>query len=406
MNQHSPAAHDSSPIIDPQTLIENPHMNFAALRVHYPVIRLGERHFMALRANDVLPMFTDPRTRQIEGKDYVRLNQIPKGVTARLVSDFFLFSNEDEHRTKRGLFARTFAFGAMREATARIRATADRIVAELPRGESFDFVERMAARIPSEMIAAILGLPAGEAEYFVPRVNVLARSVAPVYPHARHREIETAAADLFSYVEGHLRSRLEMPGDDLLSTLVTDWNANPVISFESLVHQVLGIIVGGSDTTRAGFAMMIALLLRHRDQWEALRADPTLLIPGAVNEALRYDPPVGSIARFTREEVEIGGARLPAGVMLRLSTMSAMRDRDLYARPDQFDITRTDHPRLHTVFGFGPHRCLGEMLARLEMQEGLAALLAAAPDIRLETSPRLLGFGGIREITRMQVRIR
>ena len=405
MNQYSVADHELSPMIDPQTLIENPHMNLAALRVHHPVIRLGERHYMALRAKDVVPMFTDPRTRQIEGKDYVRLTQIPKGVTERLVSDFFLFSNEDIHRTKRGLFAKTFAFGAMSEQTARIRATADRIVAELPRGESFDFVECMAAQIPAEMIAAILGLPEGEAEYFVPRVNVLARSVAPIYPHTRHREIEAAAADLFSYVEGHLRSRLEMPGKDLLSSLATDWNENPLISYESLVHQVLGIIVGGTDTTRAGFAMMVALLLRHRDQWEALRDDPAL-IPGAVNEALRYDPPVGSITRFTREDVEIGGIRVPAGVMLRLSMMSAMRDRDLYVRPDQFDIRRSDHPRLHTVFGLGPHRCLGEMLARLEMQEGLAALLAAAPDIRLETSPRLLGFGGIREITRMQVRIR
>lgn len=404
MNLHSPASHEMSPIIDPQTLIENPHMNFAALRVHYPVIRLGERHYMALRANDVIPMFTDTRTRQIEGSDYVRLNQIPAGVTARLVSDFFLFSNEDVHRTKRGLFARAFAFGAIREAAGRIRAAADRLVAELPRGESFDFVERLAARIPAEMIASILGLPATDADYFVPRVNVLARSVAPVYPHARHREIEAAATDLFAYVEGHLRTRLEMPGDDLLSTLAADWNANPVISFESLVHQVLGIIVGGSDTTRAGFAMMVALLLTRRDQWEALRDDPAL-IPGAVNEALRYDPPVGSIARFTRQEVEIGGARLPAGVMLRLSTMSAMRDPDLYADPDRFDITRTDHPRVHTVFGLGPHRCLGEMLARLEMQEGLAALVAAAPDIRLETSPRLLGFGGIREITPMKIRI-
>jgi len=169
------------------------------------------------------------------------------------------------------------------------------------------------------------------------------------------------------------------------------------------VHQVLGIIIGGTDTTRAAFAMLVALLLDHPEQWAAIRDDPSL-IHGAVSEAMRFDPSVGSIPRFTTADLEIGDITLPAGVAVLASTMSAMRDPTLYLDPDRFDIRR-DHPRLHPVFGNGPHRCIGQMLARLEMQEGLAALISAAPGIELETAPRMTGFGGIRQITPMLVQI-
>lgn len=405
MNQHSPVGAATPPFIDPRTLSDNPHANLAALRVHYPVIRLGEKQYMALRAGDVMDLLTDPRVKQIEGPDYAAVQRIPDGAAKRIVSDFFLFSNGDAHRVRRGRFARTFAHGAMRAARSRVRAVADEIVAELPRGESFDFIDRMAARVPSEMIAAILGLPRSEAAFFAARVHRLCRVTSPVYPHEDHHRIEAAANELFAYVENHMRARIEIPRNDLLTALVADWHENPSISFDSLVIQVLGIIVGGSDTTRAGFAMLVALLLRYRDQWEAVKADPAL-IPGAVEEAIRFEPPVGSVPRFTTAEVEIGGVTIEPGVMLRLSTMSAMRDPLIYANPNRFDINRADHPRLHTAFGGGPHRCIGEMLARIEMQESLAALIAAAPDIEMETVPRMTGFAAIRQITPMPVRIR
>lgn len=278
-------------------------------------------------------------------------------------------------------------------------------LAALPRGESFDFVDRMAARVPAEMIASILGLPTAEVPYFAGRVYQLARAVQPIYPHADHEDIEAAAAELFDYVEAHMRARMATPRDDLLSTVVASWRSDQAISFESLVLQVLAIVVGGSDTTRAAFAMLVALLLERPEDWAALQADPAL-IPGAVAEGLRYEPSVASISRFTKTPIEIGSAAVPAGVALSVSTLSAMRDPALYADPDRFDIRRTDHPRLHLVFGMGPHRCIGEMLARIELEEGLAALIEAGLEIEMETRPSMRGFGGIRQITPLQARIR
>lgn len=392
------------PLIAPEKLAADPHGMFRQLRPETPVIRLAEKHYMALRAADVIGLLTDPATRQIEGHEYVGVNEVPDGAAARFMRDVFLFANGKEHRAGRSLFARPFSLGRIRAQQGKIRAVADAIAADLPRDEPFDFVSRMAARVPAEMIARLLGLKVEDAPYFSGRVYALAQAFTPVYPRERHHEINQAAGDLFDYVEEQLADRFTAPQDDLLTALVASWRSDPAISFESLVHQVVGMIIGGVDTTRAGFAMLVALLLQHPAQWEAVKRDASL-IPGAVLEALRYEPSVGSVARITIAPVKLGGVAIPAGELLRVSTMSAMRDPGLYADPDRFDIRRTDHPRLHTVFGHGPHRCIGEMLARFEMEEALAALIAQAPDIDLIAPPRMLGFGGLRQITPMMVRI-
>ncbi|MEM7778190.1 MAG: cytochrome P450 [Pseudomonadota bacterium] len=405
MSQAMPRGTDSAFFVDPHTLMEDPHASFASLRTTHAVIQLGDGHYMALRAEHVFALMTDPRTQQIEGPDYVRLNGIPDGVTARFIADFFLFGDGKTHLEKRGLFARTFAHRAMHAARPQVRAVADRIVAEAPKDEPFDFVEHVAARVPAEMIAAILGLPRSEAGYFAGCVHRLAPAVSPIYPHADHEKIEAAATALFEYVDAHLQARLSAPREDLLSKLVADWRVSQAIPFDSLVHQVLGVIVGGSDTTRAAFAMLVALLLEHPDAWATVKADPSV-IPAAVSEAMRYEPSVGSIARFTTAEIDIDGVTVPPGAMLRLNTMSAMRDSAVFAEPDTFNIHRTDHPRLHPVFGNGPHRCLGEVLARVEMEECLAALLSVAPNVEMNMSPKIIGFGGIRQITPMVVRLR
>ena len=169
------------------------------------------------------------------------------------------------------------------------------------------------------------------------------------------------------------------------------------------MSQVVTIIIAGSDTTRGAIAVQVALLLQHREQWDAICADPAL-IPGAVSEALRYEPVVGSIPRFAVEDIEIEGYVVPRKSILSLSTLSAMRDPAQYADPDTFNIRRTDHPRRHLIFGLGVHRCLGEVLARAELEESLAALTERLPRLEIAGHPPYLhGHGGIRRIDGMRV---
>lgn len=394
-----------APSIDPRTLAETPHAAFAALRAQHPVIRIGEGpHYLILAATGLDDFLSDPRTRQVEGAEYVRLNAIPDGVTADLVRDFFLFANGAEHRAKRALFARTFSHSMIRAARPIARGVADAIVGDLPGHGCFDFVETIATRLPAEMIAQILGLPNTDAPFFSAKVYELARSMSPIYPSHDHHLIEAAASDLRAYVSDQIRDRMRQSRDDVLSHLTGAWQSDMVLPFDEFVTQVIGLIAGGIDTVRGAFAMLVALLLQHPDDWNAVTADPGL-IPGAVAESLRFEPSVASIARFVTAPIEFCGVTIPAGALVRISTMSAMRDPALYAEPDRFDIRRTDHPRLHMVFGQGPHRCIGEMLARMEMEEGLEALIARAPALELISPPDLSGFGGIRAISPMRVRI-
>jgi cytochrome P450 len=391
------------PVVGYDELLADPHGLFRRMRPETPVIRTDPRRVSVLRAADVGALMTDPRTIQIPGTAFVSVMGIPEGRASAFLSSFFLLSNGEDHARKRGAFARTFAHPVIRAMRPDIRATADRIMADMPRGPVFDFIPAVAARVPAEMIADILGLPRSDAARFAAMVYAVSRTLSPPYAIDAHPEIEAAAEALFAYVSAALDDRRASPRDDLLSRLVADDNAR-ALGDEELVYQVMGIILAGSDTTRAAFAILVALLLQHPDQWAAVKADPALIAP-AINESLRFEPSIGTVPRLAARPVMLGGTNIEAGQMMALSTMSIQRDPAVYADPDRFDIRRTDNPRLHPVFGGGAHRCLGEMLARIELEEALAALVAAAPDIELVEVPRVIGFGGIRRVTPMMVRI-
>jgi cytochrome P450 len=149
--------------------------------------------------------------------------------------------------------------------------------------------------------------------------------------------------------------------------------------------------------------MTLAHLLRHPDQWRAFCADPDGLKKGVVNEGLRYEPIVSGVPRVAVRDIEIDGYLVPAGTPIAVSLLSALRDPDVYADPDRFDIARTDHPRWHPIFGGGAHRCVGEALARAEMEETLAVIAKLAPHAKLVGAFPRLSPGAIRQIDQMQV---
>ncbi|MEL7153550.1 MAG: hypothetical protein AAFN51_07130, partial [Pseudomonadota bacterium] len=259
-----------APVVDPKTLLTDPHVRLAALRQETPAVQLGPNQYLVLRAAHVSSLLTDHRTRQIEGRELVALNRIPDGITARFVSDLFLFGDGDAHRQKRGLFARSFAHRSIQNLRNQIRSTANGIIAELPRGMPFDFVDRVASRVPADIIAAILGLPREYTRHFAQLVNKVSLALGSIYPSDRHDMIESATAELFDYVEGQMQARTTAPRDDMLSRLVADWDAKGEMPFESLVFQVVGMIIAGSDTTRGAFAVLCAVLLQRPADWSAL----------------------------------------------------------------------------------------------------------------------------------------
>ncbi len=394
----------SIPVVTPEEFARACPQDIDACRRVSPVLRTSPERVVALRADDVLKLTRNPRLVQLPGDRLAALAGTPPGYVTNFLTDFMLLRNGDEHRKLRGAFAKTFAHPVMRRKREQIRATADRIVADLPRGETFDFLDLCASRLPAEMIAAVLGFPTDQSRWFARQVYAFSCCLTIPYAIDRHDEIEAAARALYEFTTDTLAERRKNPRDDLLSMLATDSSAR-ALEPEVLVHQVMGVILAGSDTTRAAFNMLVGRLLQDPSLWQEVLENQDL-IPAAVNEGLRLEPPVGSMPRYSKGAIELDGVTVEPEQHISLSTLSAMRDERHFQQPEEFRLHRPDHKHPHPVFGGGAHRCLGEMLARIELEEGLAALMAGAPGIELVSPPRMEGTSGIRRTTPLMAIIR
>ena len=393
-----------NPIVIPTRELElEPHRVFKTYRPLTPFIKRDDGVYIAIRAGDVESLATDPRTRQLQTE-----LGLSRGVTQGPLFDFFnnsmLLSNGIAHRRRRVPLSRAFALRVINDLRPHIRKIVNTLIDEhYARGE-VNFRDEFAAWVPARVIADILGIPPADIPEFTRNVYSLARSLTPTFSRADVPELDDAADRLTKYVEMLLDERRREPRDDLLTSYLNAVDEADLLSRIEALIQIVTVLLAGSDTTRAALTIQVSLLMQNRDQWDALRHDSSL-IRGAVLECLRYEPSVGSFPRFTLEDIEVDGYTVPRNCMLSMSTLSAMRDPALYSDPDRFDITRTDHPRRPIVFGAGSHRCLGETLALLELEETLAALVERLPNLELVwNAPSIEGSGGIRRVGEMQVR--
>jgi len=392
----------SIPTLTVAELEADPHGAFRTWRPRLPVVGHEVAGFVVLRAGDVDRLMRDPRVQATETL-YPETRGIPEGRLFDIFAHGMLTANGAAHRRRRSPFTRIFAARMMEGLRPRIRAAAESLVRDWLPDEELDLVAHYTALIPAQTIADILGLPHKD----IPRFTHLAYEVSRVLSFTFGPEdipnLEAAAVALQDYVRAILEARRTAPQDDFLSRFLAEAEAAGDLTSEELVVQLVQMIIGGTDTTRVAGAMQAALLLQHPEQWAAVSRDPGL-IPAAVAESLRYEPSVGSAGRVAREAIDLDGIVVPAGSMIMLSTLSALRDEAAFQNPDTFDIRRADLPRLHPIFGGGAHRCIGEALARVELEEGLGALMRLAPGLRLTGAmPVLHGHSGIRRIGPMQV---
>jgi cytochrome P450 len=404
MNRPSPQTRGAEPpALSIAQLDEDPHGIFRRYRTLTPLLKRENAGYIAIRAADMEPLAFDPRTRQME-TEQLTMRGVHSGALVELWSNSMLFSNGGEHRRRRAPMSRAFAFKLIEEMRPRIRAAALHILEQHLQAGELDLLGDFASLIPARIIASVLGIPAADVPHFTELVYSVSRSLSFSYAQAEIEGMQTSARQLMEYVDELLGARGAALNNEFLTSYLKTVTEAGNLSATEILSQIVTIIIAGSDTTRGAIAVQVALLLQHREQWDAVCADAAL-IPGAVSESLRYEPVVGSIPRFTLEDIEIDGYLVPRNSILSLSTLSAMRDPAQYVDPDRFNIRRTDHPRRHLVFGLGVHRCLGEILARAELEESLAALVSLLPQLELAGKPpSLQGHGGIRRIdgTRVQ----
>lgn len=276
------------------------------------------------------------------------------------------------HRQLRTLVSLAFTPRAVARLEQRIRVVTNELMDQVEEQGRLDIIDDLAGPLPTIIIAELLGIPIEEQEKFKLWTNQLIGS-APVEPGVNPQMV------MARYYREVLAQRRREPKDDLISALLAAQVDGEHLSEEELLGFCVLLLLAGNETTTTLLGNALLTLDEHPAVMEELRADPSL-IPGAVEEILRYRSPVRLIMRETTQEVELGGQTIPAGARVLTWLASADRDEEQFPDPDTFDIRRT--PNRHFAFGYGIHFCLGAPLARLEARIALESMLARWTNIR------------------------
>lgn len=251
-------------------------------------------------------------------------------------------------------------------------------------GGPVDLVSTFAQPVPASVICKILDLPDDRDEFFFDRVNTWMSLDNP--PEVAKQ----ANQDILDYFDELIDERWENPGDDLISRTLENHVKTGAMSKIEFQHMLQLLLVGGFDTTANMISLGTFALLENPDQLAKLKADPSL-VQSAVEELLRYLSVAHHVAfRLATDDIEVGGQCIRAGEGVIAPIAAANRDPEVFADPDKLDITRDS--RRHLAFGFGLHQCLGQPLARIELQAVFSKLFVRFPNLRLAEDAQGLDF--------------
>ncbi|MGH2686306.1 MAG: cytochrome P450 [Actinomycetota bacterium] len=297
--------------------------------------------------------------------------------------------DDPAHRERRKLVNRGFTPRRVRDIEAKVRQVCDELIDRVCERGECDFVRDLAAPLPMIMIGDMLGVAPADRDRLLRWSDDM---VSAQGGNVSNEQLVAAATAMGEYTEwclATIAARRAEPTDDLMSVLVHAEVDGDALDDDALIHESLLILVGGDETTRHVISGGMEQLLCHPDQHRRLTADATG-IPLAVEEMLRWVTPIKNMCRTVAHDVSFFGADLPAGVKVMLLYESANFDPAHFDDPERFDSQR--QPNDHVAFGFGAHFCLGNALARLELQVMFERLLARLPDIELsapvESLPR------------------
>ncbi len=290
-----------------------------------------------------------------------------------------IFLDPPEHTRLRKLVSRAFTPRRVAELEVEIRTLCANLLDAQSGKTGFDYVQDFGARVPATVIATLLGVPPADRD----EVRQTIDQVFHLEPNAGmiNELAINAMARLHTYIGEQLQERRIRPRDDMLSDLLEaeivdqDGSTRKLTTAESTDFGIL-LISAGTETVAKLLGWAGLVLPDHDDQRRELVADPSL-IPGAVEELLRYEAPSPVQGRWLTKEVELHGRAIPADSKVLLLTGSAGRDERRFPEPDRFDIHRPSNQ--HVAFGYGIHFCLGAALARLEGRVGLEETLKRYP---------------------------
>jgi cytochrome P450 len=294
---------------------------------------------------------------------------------------WLLMMDPPKHTHVRRLVRDPFGRREIERLRPRIQNVVDELVAPgLARGR-MDVIAELAAPLPTRVVAGLLGLSEEEAPFLKRCTEDLVGSFGAVVGDPRSAALHLRALGGFHrgrrYLVAELARRRLRPLDDLLSSLLAA-EERGAIATDELVANCLLLIGAGNETTTHLIGNGTLVLLRHPDELRRLRDDPSLL-PTAVDELLRFDPPVQMTERIAVEPIELGGVTIRPGEWVRMLVAAANRDPAAFPDPDRLDVGRTG--QRHFSLGGGVHHCIGGALGRLEAEVAFGTLLRRAPDV-------------------------
>jgi cytochrome P450 PksS len=290
-----------------------------------------------------------------------------------------------DHTRLRALVHKAFTPRLVERMRGRVQSLADELLDAAAGRGGMDLIRDYALPLPMTLITEILGVPARDRDRF----HRWSKALVSVNSLDVPWRIFPSVLMFIRYLRRFLRRRRrEPPGDDLTSALIRAEESGDKLSDEELLAMVVLLLVAGHETTINLIGNGVLELLRHPDQLDALRRNPSLTA-NAVEELLRYTAPVFfATERYAREDLEIRGVAIPRGGLAFAAIGSANRDGAAFADPDRLDFARADNR--HLGFGQGPHFCLGASLARLEAQVAIETLFRRLPGLRLAGPPDAL----------------
>jgi cytochrome P450 len=386
MNDMTPPALDRAPpAFDPldPAFIADPYPFYRALRETAPVFKTPQGFWLMTRYEDVAFALRDKRF----GKDFAG-NMIRRYGTDRMdepaianLANTMLVQDPPDHTRLRGLVTKAFTARRVADMRPRIRALVDEQLDRVIDKGGMDVMRDLAHRLPVIVICDMLGIPEEHRAPFLASSNVNGRILEPV-PMTRaeldQANMSTKMAGIYFNQLCELRRR--EPKDDLTTELVRAEEAGDKLSAAELEANI-GLLFGaGHETTTNLIGNGLLALHRHPDQWERLKADPSL-IPNAIDELLRFDSSVQLTGRVTHAEVEVGGVTIPGQESIVMLLGAANRDPAQYPDPDTLDVSR--HNIRPLSFGGGIHHCLGAQLAKHEAELTFTALIERLPNLTL-----------------------
>ncbi len=374
-------------LASPDTFVEGvPHQALAVMRrtdpVHWQPMEGEPGFWVVLRHADVVQVARHPEIFSAHAGGIV-VEDLPTETLAR-VRNMLVAMDPPRHNVHRAPLSLHFRPRAIAGLEAQVRDTCRSIMADARDRGEVEFVHDVASPLPTQVIGELFGLPRQDWDYLRRLAERITSSQDPDLGGPESGGA-TGGAEMAAYaVEFAAASRRRTPTDDLTSAILeADFGGQPMSDLE-FGGFFVQLVTAGNDTTKGILSSGLVTLLQHPDQLAALRADPSLL-PGAVEEIIRYDNPLHYFRRTALVDTELTGTRIAAGEKVAMYYTSANRDEEVFDDSQAFDIHR--HPNPHLSFGMGGHFCLGAHLARLEGRVFFQELLDTFVDIELIGEP-------------------